>query len=127
MVDQTRGPNEVLPTPSAEAQEENKLIAERRAKLAALREKASLEKTSAFPNDFRRDAYAGELQAKYASATSEELEAQGIAVTVAGRMLAKRVMGKASFATIAEPTGRIQLFMQSAALQPVRSCNSAHS
>ncbi len=111
MVDQTRGPNEVLPTPSAEAQEENKLIAERRAKLTALRDKGI-----AFPNDFRRDAYAGELQAKYAAATAEELEAQAVPVVVAGRMLAKRVMGKASFATIADPTGRIQLFLQSAAL-----------
>ncbi len=95
MTDQTRGPNETLPPPGAEAQapDENKLIAERRAKLAALRELGN-----AFPNDFRRDAYAGELQAKYATATAEELEAQGIAVAVAGRMLAKRVMGKASFA-----------------------------
>jgi lysyl-tRNA synthetase, class II len=115
MAEQTRGPNETLP-PVVEAQDENKLIAERRAKLAAIREQAGLDATSAFPNDFRRDAYAGELQAKYANATAEELEAQAIPVKVAGRMLAKRVMGKASFATIADPTGRIQLFLQATAL-----------
>jgi len=97
-------------------QDENKLIAERRAKLAALREQASATGTSAFPNDFRRDAHAGELQSRHAAATAEELEAQAIPVAVAGRMLAKRVMGKASFATIADPTGRIQLFLQAASL-----------
>ncbi|HTQ35980.1 MAG TPA: lysine--tRNA ligase [Steroidobacteraceae bacterium] len=96
---------------SAGTDDENKLIAERRAKLAALRGRGA-----AFPNDFRRDAYAGDLQQTYAESTAERLEAQGIAVTVAGRMLAKRVMGKASFATIADPTGRIQLFLQAATL-----------
>jgi lysyl-tRNA synthetase class 2 len=100
-------------------QDENKLIAERRAKLAALREQATAEKTSAFPNDFRRSHYAGELQAAHAASTAEELEAMAVPVTVAGRMLAKRVMGKASFATLADPTGRIQLFLQSAALAGV--------
>ncbi len=97
-------------------QDENKLIAERRAKLAAIRRQAGLDQASAFPNDFRRDAYAGDLQQQYAAATAEQLEGDSIAVKVAGRMLAKRVMGKASFATIADPTGRIQLFLQAAAL-----------
>jgi lysyl-tRNA synthetase class 2 len=92
-------------------QDENKLIAERRAKLAAIRERGI-----AFPNDFRRDAYAGDLQKRHANASAEELEAAAIPVTVAGRMLAKRVMGKASFATISDPTGRIQLFLQATAL-----------
>ena len=110
MAEQTRGPNEAPPAP-AEAQDENKLIAERRAKLAAVRELGI-----AFPNDFRRTHLAGELQAAHAAATAEELEASGIPVIVAGRMMAKRVMGKASFATIADPSGRIQLFLQSAAL-----------
>jgi lysyl-tRNA synthetase class 2 len=110
MAEQTRGPNETLP-PAAEPQDENKLIAERRAKLAAVREQGI-----AFPNDFRRDAYAGELQAKHAADTAEQLEQAAIPVKVAGRMLAKRVMGKASFATIADPTGRIQLFLQAASL-----------
>src|SRR6187549_20872 len=91
--------------------DENKLIAERRAKLAALRLQGG-----AFPNDFRRTHYAGELQQAHADASAEALEQQAIPVTVAGRMLAKRVMGKASFATIADPSGRIQLFLQLAAL-----------
>jgi lysyl-tRNA synthetase class 2 len=97
--------------PVEAAQDENKLIAERRAKLAAIREQGI-----AFPNDFRRDSYAGDLQRGHATATAEQLEAQAIPVTVAGRMMAKRVMGKASFATISDPTGRIQLFLQSASL-----------
>jgi lysyl-tRNA synthetase class 2 len=94
-----------------EPQDENKLIAERRAKLAGLREQGI-----AFPNDFRRTHYAGDLHAAHAEATAEQLEQQGIPVVVAGRMLAKRVMGKASFATIADPTARIQLFLQMASL-----------
>jgi lysyl-tRNA synthetase class 2 len=115
MAEQTRGPNETLP-PDVVPQDENKLIAERRAKLAALREQASAGNTSAFPNDFRRTNYAGDLQATYASTTAEELESLGVRVAVAGRMMAKRVMGKASFATISDPTARIQLFLQAASL-----------
>jgi lysyl-tRNA synthetase, class II len=113
MTEQTRGPNEAAPDV---AQDENKLIAERRAKLSALREAAGQANASAFPNDFRRTHYAGDLQAAHAAATAEELEAQPIPVIVAGRMMAKRIMGKASFATISDPTGRIQLFLQSVAL-----------
>jgi lysyl-tRNA synthetase, class II len=93
------------------AVDENRLIAERRAKLAQQREKGI-----AFPNDFRRLHLAGELHAAHGGKTDEELVAQQIKVVVAGRMMAKRVMGKASFATIADPSGRIQLFLQSAAL-----------
>ena len=84
MAEQTRGPNE--PVPAGEALDENKLIAERRAKLAAIREKGI-----AYPNDFRRTHYAGDLQKDHSAATAEELEQQGIPVTVAGRMLGKRV------------------------------------
>ena len=92
-------------------QDENKLIAERRAKLAAIRGQGV-----AFPNDFRRTHFAGELHAAHKVTTGEELEQQAIPVTVAGRMMAKRIMGKASFATLADPTGQIQLFLQAAAL-----------
>jgi lysyl-tRNA synthetase class 2 len=113
MAEQTRGPNETLPA-GTEPQDENKLIAERRAKLAALREQGN-----AFPNDFRRTHYAGELQATQVAATAEQLEAAAIHVKVAGRMMAKRIMGKASFATIADPTGRIQLFLQATSLAAV--------
>ena len=96
------------------AADDNALIAERRAKLAALRGQGI-----AFPNDFRRDAYADDLQAEYADAerwTGEALEAAGRRVALAGRLLAKRIMGKAAFAQIQDLGGRIQLFLQSATL-----------
>ena len=91
------------------AADENQLIAERRAKLKALREKGV-----AFPNDFKRADYAGELQAEYADKerwTAEALEALGRHVQIAGRMLLKRVMGKASFVQIQDMSGRIQLYL----------------
>lgn len=97
--------------------DENSLIAERRAKLTALRGQGI-----AFPNDFRRLDYAGDLQAQYADAemwTSEALEAAGREVKVAGRLMAKRVMGKASFAQIQDESGRVQLFLQSNTLGEV--------
>jgi len=96
------------------AADENSLIAERRGKLNALRGQGI-----AFPNDFRREHYAGDLQAEFADAetwTPEALEASGRAVKLAGRLMAKRVMGKASFAQIQDESGRIQLFLQSNAL-----------
>jgi len=98
------------PTPP----DENKLIAERRAKLTALRGQGI-----AFPNDFRRVDYAGDLQAQYADAdrwTAEAVDAQGQRVAVAGRLLLKRVMGKASFVQIQDESGRLQLYLQSNAL-----------
>jgi lysyl-tRNA synthetase class 2 len=110
-MDEQHGPAGQRRDADAPAQDENRLIAERRAKLAALRERGI-----AYPNDFRRAHNAGDLQAAHALATGEQLEQQSLAVTVAGRMMAKRVMGKASFATIADPSGRIQLFLQAAAL-----------
>ena len=87
-------------------EEENKLIEERRAKLAALRARGI-----AFPNDFRRKDLAAELHAKYGSKTKEGLEPLKIEATVAGRMVLKRVMGKASFATLQDQSGRIQLYI----------------
>ena len=98
-------------TPAEDSrQDENKLIAERRAKLDAIREQGI-----AFPNDFRREDYAGDLQDLYANAeqwSAEALEAKGHRVAVAGRMLLKRVMGKASFIQIQDESGRLQLFLQ---------------
>jgi lysyl-tRNA synthetase, class II len=91
--------------------EQNKLIAERRAKLARLREQGP-----AFPNDFRRNALAGELKAAFGERTAEWLEANPTPVSVGGRMLLKRVMGKASFAEIADRTGSIQLYLTRDAL-----------
>ena len=101
-------------TLAAAPHDENKLIAERRSKLAALREQGV-----AFPNDFKRSEFAGDLQADYADAeqwTGEALEASGRRVAIAGRMLAKRVMGKAAFATVQDMSGKLQLFLQSTAL-----------
>ena len=95
----------------AERIDENKLIAERRAKLAELRARGA-----AYPNDFRRDALAGQLQDAFGERSGEWLEANPTHVTVGGRMLLKRVMGKASFANIADRTGQIQLFLQKGAL-----------
>ncbi|APZ42673.1 lysine--tRNA ligase [Acidihalobacter ferrooxydans] len=87
--------------------DENKLIAQRREKLSRLREAGE-----AFPNDFRRDALAGVLHAECDALGAEELEARGRRVSVAGRMMFKRVMGKASFAQLLDMSGRIQLYLQ---------------
>lgn len=91
--------------------DDNKLVAERRTKLAKIREAGV-----AFPNDFRRDALAGDLQTAYGERTAEWLDAHPTRVTVAGRMLFKRIMGKASFAKIQDRSGQLQLFLQAAAL-----------
>jgi lysyl-tRNA synthetase class 2 len=92
-------------------QDENTIIAERRAKLGAIRERGV-----AFPNDFRPQHKAAELQAQYGELDNLSLEAQPVKVVVAGRMMLKRVMGKASFATIQDASGpkangRIQLYI----------------
>jgi len=92
--------------PDAIPQDENQIIAERRAKLAALRAGGQ-----AFPNDFRRDALAGDLHAKHGGESNEALESLAIPVNVAGRMMLKRVMGKACFATLQDMSGRIQLYV----------------
>lgn len=84
----------------------NQIIAERRAKLKAIREQGV-----AFPNDFERKHLAADLHAKFGKKSHEELEALQVQVAVAGRMMLKRVMGKASFATLQDMSGRIQLFI----------------
>jgi lysyl-tRNA synthetase, class II len=94
-------------------QDENKIISERRAKLAVLREQGV-----AFPNDFRPQHKAAILHDEYGDLEREALEAAAVTVVVAGRMMLKRVMGKASFATIQDASGqnadgRIQLFITS--------------
>jgi len=91
--------------------DENHLIGERRAKLAKLRERGI-----AFPNDFRRNALAGDLSTAYGAKSGEALDAAQVRVSVAGRMRAKRVMGKASFAKLEDSSGAIQLFLQQSAL-----------
>jgi lysyl-tRNA synthetase class 2 len=90
----------------AAPQDENHLIAERRAKLQRLREQGN-----AFPNDFRRDSLAADLTLAYAGKDAEWLEANPTTVRVGGRMLAKRLMGKASFTKIQDRTGELQLYV----------------
>ncbi len=94
--------------------DENHLIAERRAKLARLRERGS-----AYPNDFRRNALAGDLMTAYSAKPAEALDAAAVRVSVAGRMRAKRVMGRASFAKLEDSSGAIQMFLQQSALGDV--------
>ncbi len=91
--------------------DDNKLIAERREKLAAIRRQGV-----AFPNDFKPSHHAGDLQARHGETANEDLEPQALQVAVAGRMMLKRIMGKASFATLQDGSfgkthGRIQLFV----------------
>lgn len=87
-------------------QDENQIIAERRAKLTELRGIGN-----AFPNTFRREHLAAKLHHQFDDYAKEQLEAEAVAVKVAGRMVLKRVMGKASFATIQDMSGRIQLYI----------------
>ena len=96
--------------------DENHVIAERREKLKAIREAAKANGNAAFPNDFKPQHKAADLQAKYAEFDKETLDPQAIPATVAGRMMLKRIMGKASFATIQDGSGenagaRIQLYI----------------
>jgi lysyl-tRNA synthetase class 2 len=100
---------------AAPPQDENQIMAERRGKLAALRASGN-----AFPNDFRRDALAAELHAKHGALGNDALEPLAIPVAVAGRMVLKRVMGKACFATVQDMSGRIQLYVTLDALGPER-------
>ncbi|MDO5530524.1 lysine--tRNA ligase [Sutterella sp.] len=89
------------------AAEENHIIAERRAKLAALRAAGV-----AYPNDFKRTDLFGDLRAKYGEMTAEELEAAAPEVACSGRVMLKRIMGKASFCTLRDFTGDMQYFVQ---------------
>ena len=86
--------------------DENQIIAERRAKLAEIRKSGI-----AFPNDFARKDHAAALHAQSGAAEREALAARNIEVAVAGRMMLKRVMGKASFATVQDGSGQIQLYI----------------
>lgn len=90
-----------------EKQDENTLIAERRRKLDALREGGN-----AFPNDFRRNALAEELHQIYGKHEDEHLREEKVQVSVSGRMMVKRVMGKASFIKLQDRTGQIQVRLE---------------
>ena len=117
MTANTSNPN--TPSPIVEAPDENKLMAERREKLSALRQQCAAGGTVPFPNDFKPRHQAGELQTRYAGVTNEQLEPQAVSVSVAGRLMLKRVMGKACFGTLQDgsfgpkdmPAGRIQVYV----------------
>ena len=88
-------------------QDEQEQIARRREKLTALRSTGQ-----PFPNDFRRDATAGELHAAHAKTDADDLKEQAVEVSVAGRVMSRRVQGKTTFAHLQDVSGRIQLFMR---------------
>ena len=83
-------------------QDENRLIAERRAKLEKLR-----GERNAFPNDFRRDALAGDLQKAHEGDSKEDLEQSSGRVKVAGRVMRMR----GPFLVIDDVSGQIQLYV----------------
>ena len=86
--------------------EESEQIQQRREKLAQIRASGQ-----AFPNDFRRDAFAADLSREYGE-NKDALSDATVRVKVAGRMMTRRIMGKASFAHIQDMTGQLQLFLQ---------------
>jgi len=92
-----------VPTPPVD---DNQQIAERREKLAAIRAQGI-----AFPNDFKPRDHAGDLHRVADGLDNEALEAAPISASIGGRMMLKRVMGKACFATLQDVSGRIQLYI----------------
>ena len=98
---------------TAPAADENQIIAERRAKLARLREAGP-----AFPNDARPADRAGPLLAAHEALSREALEQAAVRVSIAGRLMLKRVQGKASFGTVQDATGRLQLWMNDEGVGP---------
>ena len=85
--------------------DENEQIALRRSKLAELRQQGN-----PFPNDFRRNVMAGELHAEYGEKDPAEIDTRNVRVKIGGRMMTRRVMGKASFAHLQDMSGRIQIY-----------------
>ena len=94
--------------------DDNHLIAERRAKLAKLR-----ERSQAYPNGFRRNALAADLAQAYGRKSPEALAAEAVRVSVAGRLRRKNVMGKGSFAKIEDGSGGIQVRLERDTLHDV--------
>ncbi len=93
------------------SENEHEQIALRRAKLAELRAQGN-----AFPTDFRRNVMAAELHAEYGDSDAAALKAAPVRVKVAGRMMTRRIMGKASFVHLQDMSGQIQLYFQGGAL-----------
>lgn len=94
-----------------EAVDTNQIIEERRSKLSKLREVGN-----AFPNDFEREDMAQALHNQHGDKDKETLEELQVRATVAGRIMLKRVMGKASFATIQDMSGQVQLYINNAGI-----------
>ena len=94
-------------------EEDNKLVEERREKLKALRAAGN-----AFPNDFRRKDLAADLHLRFGNQDKNQLQDKNETAIVAGRMMLKRVMGKASFATLQDGSGRIQIYVTSDSVGP---------
>jgi lysyl-tRNA synthetase class 2 len=99
-------------TTSPEPQDENQLIAERRDKLSAMRARQAQGGPVAFPNDFKPAHHADALHTAHGAKTAETLVEEKHTVRIAGRMVLKRVMGKASFATLQDSTGRMQVYVK---------------
>ena len=93
--------------PKNPEQDENEIIALRKARLAELRVEGN-----AFPNDFRRQHEAKELHDAFGEKTKQELQEDSVTTAVAGRIVLRRMMGKASFITIQDVSGRIQLYVR---------------
>ncbi|RUO22526.1 lysine--tRNA ligase [Aliidiomarina iranensis] len=89
-----------------EAQDLNQQIRERKQKLQQLREAGN-----PFPNDFRRDSLATDLHSAHGEKEGEALLAEGVRVNIAGRMVLRRIMGKASFATLQDMSGQVQIYV----------------
>ena len=87
--------------------EDNEIVRIRRAKLEELRRRGG-----AYPNDFRRTAWARELHARHDGDERDALEKAAVEVVVAGRVMLRRVMGKASFFTLQDGSGRIQCYLR---------------
>ena len=103
--------NNTPATPESAPVDENQLIAERREKLKVMRERQAQGLGVAFPNDFKPAHHASNLHALHGEKTPEALVEEGQFAKVACRMMLKRVMGKASFATLQDSTGRIQIYI----------------
>jgi len=97
---------------NTQKQDDNRLIAERRDKLSALREEGN-----AFPNAFRRDSYAADLQEQYGEKSKEELANAGIKVSIAGRVM----LNRGAFGVIQDMSGRIQFYVNKAARKFAKS------
>ena len=95
--------------------EENRLITERKAKLEELRKKGN-----PFINNFKPCDYAIDIIKNYNSFSKEELQKQNKEVTIAGRMMLKRIMGKASFVQLQDSTSKIQLYVTRDSLEKER-------